>query len=178
MYLFYKERNNNNVIANIINSDKLNDYIRTIPDDALLLSNNQRYFVCNTKEELDNFADYIGDRLIKAKLAKCAEINTQRDIEVTKPYKMTIDGKEHLFQVSINNDIAWIRNGDKDTSTDWITVYNEIISLTKLDYKNITSHMGARSTTQHILARKRKDKVLSLSTVEEVEDYDITQIEI
>ena len=117
--------------------------------------------------------------LSEKKLAKCREINAQRDSNISKNVAHEVQGQTYSFQRSITSQLAWINAVEsmEDIALEnWVTADNQIISLSKQDLISICRHIRFRDTTEVTQARKRKDAVNALSSIEEVESYDITQI--
>ena len=117
--------------------------------------------------------------LQKVKDSKIQEINKQRDVNLNKNVSQTINGAIYQFQRSITSQLAWVNAVEsmEDIALEnWVTADNQIISLSKQDLISICCHIRFRDTTEVTQARKRKDAVNALSSIEEVESYDITQI--
>jgi hypothetical protein len=113
------------------------------------------------------------------------QINAKRDLDLSKDVLGEAEGKQYYFQRNLTAEIAWLNNrilsGDIISNEDivtesWITSTNEIISLTKLELINICSHLRDRDNLLRIQARKHKDRVLALTTLEEVSSYDINEV--
>lgn len=118
-------------------------------------------------------------KLNEAKKTKCEKINSQRDSNISKNVAHEVQGQTYSFQRSITSQLAWVNAVEsmEDIALEnWVTADNQIISLSKQDLISICRHIRLRDTTETIQARKRKDAVNALSSIEEVESFDITQI--
>lgn len=117
--------------------------------------------------------------LQKAKDIKKLEINKQRDEAIDKDVLHTVGESDYYFQRSITAQLAWINAAqtmDDIVVNSWITASNAVVDLSKEDLISICNHIRLRDATEYFQARKRKDAVLALTTIEEVNDYDITQV--
>jgi len=124
-----------------------------------------------TKEEL----------LANAKATKKAEINALRDVNNSINLKHTIkkntpEESEHYFQRGITSKLALALASSSDTITEWVDANNIIVELTKDEVIAICAHISSRDTTEVKLARKRKDAVQVLTTIEEVKAFDINKV--
>ena len=59
---------------------------------------------------------------------------------------------------------------------DWVTEDNSIVQVTKRDLLGITGHIMTRNGQEVILARKRKDDMLSKKNLKEIENFDINKV--
>jgi hypothetical protein len=109
-----------------------------------------------------------------AKAKKKSEINDQRNKNMSASVLYRKNGVDHYLQSNVLSRISWLENGNKDIETEWVTDENEIITITKSDFKSISKHLGARDTQEAVLGRKRKDAVEKLTNIKDVEKYDIT----
>jgi hypothetical protein len=107
---------------------------------------------------------------------KKSEINAQRDVNVSRSVLCKIGGNDHYFQRDIKAQLVWKTAKKSGTTYKWITEGNEIVTLSVSDIESICNHIDLRDTIEHLQARKRKDAVNLLTTVEEVEAYDITTL--
>jgi len=118
-------------------------------------------------------------KLEEAKEKKKTAINNQRDLEIKKDILHSIDNKDYYFQRDIVSQLAFI-NAIQSLSDvaieDWITSDNTIVDINKADLISICNHIRLRDSQEIVQARKRKDAVELLETIEEVEAYDIIQI--
>lgn len=138
------------------------------------------------QELYDMWADVL---LIIAKNEVIEQIRAKRDLALSKDVLGMAEGKQYYFQRRLYAEIAWLNNlmldailkgetiiSDSDIFIkNWITSTNEIVSLTKSELINICSHLRDRDDLLVIQARKHKDRVLALTTLEEVSSYDINE---
>jgi hypothetical protein len=139
-----------------------------------------------SKPSKQDFQDMWDDvLLIIAQNEVIEQINTKRDLDLSKDVLGEAEGKQYYFQRNLTAEIAWLNNrilsGDIISNEDivtesWITSTNEIVSLTKLELINICSHLRDRDNLLRIQARKHKDRVLALTTLEQVSSYDINEV--
>lgn len=117
--------------------------------------------------------------IAEAKAAKKEQINNQRDANIARNVFYKINNQDHHFQRDIMANLAWVNNieaMDDVAVSNWVTADNAIVSLNKADLLSICNHIRQRDTNEVIQARKRKDALYSLSTLAEVEAFDISQI--
>jgi len=114
--------------------------------------------------------------LENAKEIKKAEIDKRRDQLLNKPVLFKKDGKTHSLSINLSNRISWLGNGNKYLATPWVTDGNEIIEITRPEFKLLTRNSCEDETREVIQARKSKDILLKLETLKEVEDHDIEKI--
>lgn len=116
--------------------------------------------------------------LIIAKKEVIEKINAKRDLALSKDILGMAESKSYYFQRSIQAELSWVNKIAQDDDiavNSWITSTNEIVSLTKLELVNICSHLRDRDALLYIQARKHKDRVLALTTLEELSSYDINE---
>ena len=142
------------------------------PIDGLVWENTE--FSKPTWEQIEAQLSIVG--LKEVKEAKKAEINAQRDTNINKPIFHSQQGKDHYLKRSIASELSWLYAGNQETDSEWITEDNQIITITKWNFRNISIHLGKRDTQEFILARKRKNEVEKLTSIEAVRAYDITSI--
>ena len=140
-----------------------------------------------SKQDLQDLWDDV--LLIIAKNEVIEQIHAKRDLALSKDVLGMAEGKQYYFQRRLYAEIAWLNNlmldailkgetiiSDSDIFIkNWITSTNEIVSLTKSELINICSHLRDRDDLLVIQARKHKDRVLALTTLEEVSSYDINE---
>jgi len=117
--------------------------------------------------------------LERAKAVKKAEINALRDARMAKDVHHKVGGKDHLFQRNITTNLAWINyleSGSQVAVTNWVTADNSIIDISQSDLVSICAHIKDRDTQAVVQARKSKDLLETLTTIEEVEAFDINQV--
>lgn len=115
--------------------------------------------------------------LIEAKELKKIEINSQRDNIKSKNLFHKVGDEDHYFQRDIISNLAFLNAISGDTAVvGWVTAENKIIDISKSELISICDHIRNRDTRETILARKRKDLLETITTLEEVEAFDITQI--
>jgi len=130
--------------------------------------------------------------LINAKKDKISKINNQRDSRLIQNTPQTLNVYQGTnlvskqFQVNPACYAQWNAriklleerkaSGEQNPTYPWIALDNEIYDLTLNDFKSLLSHLVDRENTEHIQARLRKDAVNVLTTIQEVEAFDITQI--
>lgn len=132
------------------------------------------------KAILPQFQDNIDqESLNEAKEIKKTKINNQKNKIINSLTDLTKDGKKYFFDRGILSrqsiSMAAISLGGNDT-IEWITEDNSIVTLTNQDFLTICSNIMLTDAREIKLARLRKNAVLSLTSLEEVENYDITQI--
>jgi hypothetical protein len=140
------------------------------PIDGLVWENTQ--FLKPTWQQIETKLNDI--KLDEVREIKKAEINAQRNRNMSASVLHTKNGVDHYLQSNVLSRISWLENGNKDIETEWVTDENEIITITKSDFKSISKRLGVRDTQEAVLGRKRKDAVEKLITVEAIEAYDIT----
>ena len=116
--------------------------------------------------------------LIIAKKEVIEQINAKRDLALSKDILGMAESKSYYFQRSIQAELSWVNKIAQDDDiavNSWITSTNEIVSLTKLEVINICSHLRDRDALLYTQARKHKDRVLVLTTLEELSSYDINE---
>lgn len=116
--------------------------------------------------------------LIIAQNEVIEQINAKRDLALSKDILGMAESKSYYFQRSIQAELSWVNKITQDDDiavNSWITSTNEIVSLTKLELVNICSHLRDRDALLYIQARKHKDRVLALTTLEELSSYDINE---
>lgn len=140
-----------------------------------------------SKQDLQDMWDDV--LLIIAKEEVIEQIHAKRDLALSKDVLGMAEGKQYYFQRRLYAEIAWLNNlmldailngktiiSDNDVFIkNWITSTNEIVSLTKSELVNICSHLRERDDLLVIQARKHKDRVLALTTLEELSSYDINE---
>lgn len=129
-----------------------------------------------SKQNLQDMWDDV--LLIIAKNEVIEQINAKRDLALSKDILGTAESKSYYFQRSIQAELSWVNKIAQDDDiavNSWITSTNEIVSLTKLELVNICSHLRDRDALLYIQARKHKDRVLALTTLEELSSYDINE---
>ena len=153
-------------------------------------------------KEMGNFAKFSGvpdnnwrlaskqdinkNNIMRAIEEKKAEINKQRDEETNKPVKFTKNGKVYSLSSNIKTRLAFLENGTRDLSTEWVADDNTFVEITKSEFKELTKEMGKYVSYQVWCARKRKDEVIALGKIKEgdnieekiteIENYDITKV--
>ena len=130
----------------------------------------------------DIFQEYVEpyDVLLKqSKAAKKIQINILRDARMAKDIFHKVNGKNYLFQRNITANLAWINYLESESDvavTSWVTADNSIIDISKNDLVSICAHIRDRDTQAVVQARKSKDLLETLTTIEEVEAFDINQV--
>jgi len=118
-------------------------------------------------------AEYEARALPNAKAAKCSEINTARDTKNSQPVLHVVDDVDKYFDVNILKwDNAALSMDDAQT-IDWICEDNSTVQINKADILTLCNHIMTREAATYAAGRIQKDEVLSLTTVEEVEAYDV-----
>tara|TARA_R110000868_G_C10972986_1_gene771131 strand:- start:23407 stop:23922 length:516 start_codon:yes stop_codon:yes gene_type:complete len=125
-------------------------------------------------------------KLEQAVELKKAEINKQREEAVNRPVAFTKKGKVYNLSSNIKTRLAFLENGNRDLSTEWVADDNTFVEITKSEFKELTKKMGKDVSDQVGFARKRKDEVIALGVIEEgdnveeriteIENYDITKV--
>ena len=143
---------------------------------------------CDTSIEVgyyyvdDQFKKYLKsdeEILLEIKKERRGLINEQRDDNRDKDVLHSIGGVDHYFQRDIISNLAWINNiqsMDDVAVSRWATSDNIFVDLTKSDLLSICSHIRERDSEEVYQARKRKDAIEDMETIEEIESYDITTI--
>lgn len=129
-----------------------------------------------SKQELYDMWDDV--LLIIAKNEVIEQINAKRDLALSKDILGMAESKSYYFQRSIQAELSWVNKIAQDDDiavNSWITSTNEIVSLTKLEVINICSHLRDRDALLYTQARKHKDRVLALTTLEQLSSYDINE---
>lgn len=110
------------------------------------------------------------------KINKKNEIDKQRDYNLSKPYKFIQKGKTHYLSKDFEKELLWLKSAGKETIADWVTIDNDIIKISKKEYKAIVVDMGEKTMNRITKARKIKDKILPMDNIREIEDYPIDEI--
>lgn len=118
--------------------------------------------------------------LKETKDKKELEIDSKRDAELAKNILQRINNVDCYFQRDIASNLAW-HNAIQGMKSDdvlglWVVADNSIVEVKKSDFINICAHIQERDTREIIQARLRKNAVNALTTIEEVEAFDITQV--
>jgi hypothetical protein len=142
--------------------------------------------LCTNQE----IADY---ELNEVKDFKKQEINSLRDLNLTKTtpqtvgsnYTLEISGENKIFQVPSNlkseleSRIGYLKrqkvNGVNNPTATWIAEDNIICDLTIADFTALLDHVIYRTDFQFKQARLKKDALEALTTVEEIEAFDINE---
>ena len=117
--------------------------------------------------------------LENVKAIKKAQINALRDTRMAKDILGKVNGKDYYFQRNVTANLAWVNylESSKDiVVTNWVTADNKIIDINQNDLVSICTHIRDRDTQAVIQARKCKDALEKLSTLAEVEAFDINQV--
>lgn len=130
-----------------------------------------------SQEEINEYNARVDEHesglLGKAKQKKCSEINTARDNKNIKPILHNTNGEDKYLTIDI---LDWNTHAlaMNDTETiDWICTDNTTIQLNRADILSLCNHIRNRRTNSFIAGRLQKDEVLALSTIEEVEAYNV-----
>ena len=140
--------------------------------------------------QLLNEQEHQAKELEEAKQAKIKEIKAQRDANLCKPTPQTvtyggklsnrtfnINVKEHL---PIFNSIITILQSKVDAGAinptrTWTDANGDVLELELSDYISLANHLDFRDAQEFAMCSKRI-KALDGLTLEEVENFDITQI--
>lgn len=145
------------------------------PIDGLIWKNTE--FEKPTWEQIEEKLTNI--ELEAAKVVKKAQINAIRDNRMAKDIHHKINGKDYLFQRNITANLAWINyleSGSEVAVTNWVTADNSIIDISQSDLVSICAHIRDRDTQAVVQARRSKNLLETLTTIEEVEAFDINQV--
>lgn len=115
----------------------------------------------------------------EAKLKKKNEINALRDARMAKDVFHKVNGKDYYFQRNITANLAWINYLESSNDiavTNWVTADNKIIDINQTDLISICAHIRDRDTQAVVQARRAKDALEKLTTLKEIEDFDINQV--
>lgn len=107
---------------------------------------------------------------------KKAEINSQKETNLSRSVLYKLGGIEHYFQRDVKAELSWTRVKKSGKTYQWITEGNKIVVLSEEAIESICNHIEYRDTTESIQARKRKDALLLLKDAQEIEAFDITQV--
>jgi hypothetical protein len=133
-------------------------------------------------------SEILAYELQEAKTSKIKEIKAWRDAELVKPTPQSVDSYDIDDAPSIGNysfkfapqDIAHLNsiinklnNSPSGATRKWTSITGERVPLTKKDYESILSHLDARDENSCDIAQANIDIVNSLTSVEEVESYEI-----
>jgi len=114
-----------------------------------------------------------------AKTIKKAEINALRDTRMAKDIPHKVNGIDHLFQRNIASNLAWINYLESSSEvavSNWVTANNSIIDISQSDLISICAHIRDRDMQAVVQARRSKDLLETLTTIEEVQAFDINQV--
>lgn len=136
-----------------------------------------------TEEEIaiHNTPQPIEEKIANAKESKKAEVKALRATSLSADLlAKVIDGKSYYVKTDpeINLFQSAILLAD-DATRVWgcyVDGVKELIELTKSDLLNIAHHYEERKNQEYNLCDKRRAEINTLSTIEEVEAFDITQI--
>ena len=128
-----------------------------------------------TEEELDEAGNV--QALTDAKKARCTDIMAARQSAMTTP--SLYDGKHYdpVFMLSLE---SWIQFMDIDPDVETldtrlvITDENTNEQLGKADLINRCTHLRARNDAIALAARQMKDDIAELTSVQAVQEYEIT----
>lgn len=123
-------------------------------------------------------SNHVDGLLGKAIKIKCQEINTARDIVLKKPYAFTetIQGKMREISVDLLQHLSSIAIMDDSYKKPWICVDNDADpapTLNKAQSLSICKHIIERNDCWVVEARRMKNIVLALTTVADVEAYEV-----
>lgn len=124
-------------------------------------------------------SEILAYELEKAKEVKKSQINKQRDNNKNENILFAIDNEDYYFQRDIVSQLAFVNaivSSDDIAISSWITADNSVVEITKSDLISICAHIKQRDDVEHYQARKRKDAVNALESIEAVENYDITTV--
>ena len=129
------------------------------------------------------------ENLEKAKTAKIIEIKAWRDAELIKPTPQTVNSYDdddapnignHSFKFAsedmslLANILDKLRRLPNGRTRKWTSITGERVALTKSDFQSILDHMEARDESLFDIAQMNIDIVNELTSVKEVEDFEIT----
>lgn len=109
-----------------------------------------------------------------AKDGKRKEVDETREVLKGLPVQYIINGKEYNFQRDILSQLSIVTATQTlgiEESIEWITVENSIATVEKDDLIQICKIIRDRDTALHLAARAIKDEIISLDTVQDVENF-------
>jgi len=110
------------------------------------------------------------------KAEKKAEINSQKETNISRSVLCKLGGIDHYFQRDVKAELSWKSAKKSGKTYQWVTEGNTIVVLSELDIESICNHIDDRDTTESIQARKRKDALLLLKDAQAIEAFDIAQV--
>ena len=126
--------------------------------------------------EGNDLEDMTTENLLNAQEVKKTEINEQRDVALFADLTITL-ADTHSVTVQVSKDTFFMLQAliDADITMDWILENNDIHEFVTADFITFRNALIARNDEFH-QARKRKDAVLALTTIEAVKAYDIKKL--
>lgn len=118
--------------------------------------------------------------------SKKAEIKALRNSALLEPTPKTVSFQDNLenktFNVQSNdvnvftNIIAYLGDRPASDTRKWTDSTGERVDLSINDFRSLRNHLIFRDEVQYDQARLRSKEVEALTSVEEVETYDINQV--
>jgi hypothetical protein len=177
-------------ISNFDLKEKYLNEIKTATQEEL----NAITFSFPSIKEVEMDLPDINDPLELAKNRKKIEIKALRDNQLELPTpqhqdlnlytgnlanrSFNVSCKEHIprFSAIINMLERQISELNPNPTREWTDASGTILNLTISDFQSLLDHLEARDKTEFRLCNLRKAAVDALTTIEEVEAFDITQI--
>lgn len=157
----------------------------SIPEPYIEISEEQHELAFNGKQMcvINNiFQEYIPpyEKLLRdAKESKKKRINALRNSYMAQDVLANVNSYPYYFQRDIQSNLAWINNiegNERYIVTNWITSDNSIVNITTKELLEICKQIRERDTVAVINGRHAKNKVDTMTTIEEVENFDIEQV--
>jgi hypothetical protein len=155
------------------------------PIDGLIWENAE--FAKPTWQQIETYLIQI--ELEEAKNKKISQIKALRDSNLAKPTPQTISYEGNLANKSFaltRDDLTLINviigdleekiaNGLENPTRDWTAIEGRF-ALNVGDFKSLRTHMVWRDELEYTQARLKIEEIKALTTLEEVENYDINKI--
>lgn len=140
-----------------------------------------------TQEEINNLGQLSSDQYLEScKKEKCNQVKILRESNLLRPTPHTITYGGNLINKTFNissGDLAMfgtIIDGLKDllegATRGWTDATGERLELDIDDFKSLRNHLLFRDDQEHTQARRKIDAINALTTIEEVEAFDINEV--
>lgn len=106
-----------------------------------------------------------------AKAQKRMEIDKRYALEAYCPFPWT-NGKTYQISPELERGLSVVNAGKE--SIEWTAADNTRQALTAQEFKDLCKAVFDRGQAKFLVRRAKKDEVDALSTIEEVEDYDVS----
>jgi hypothetical protein len=109
--------------------------------------------------------------LLAAKAAKKAEVERRYALEAYSPFQCS-NGKTYQISPELERGLSVVNAGKE--SIEWTAADNTRQSFTAQEFKDLCKAIFDRGQAKFLVRRAKKDEIDALTTLQEVEDYDVT----